>query len=387
MASLTTKDKNFLEKLLQMSGGYVLDFSDRTMGEFFRDNLNIEIYQEKYNYASGSKANYMRGFWREASDDLVSKAILELIDYIQSKIMLDEFKEEDFKPILVDECKKIATRLVSGNTSGEPVSNAQMNAFLKQNLANVNLAIQNLETDMQLVIKQRIDEISVILVKAPLAATFLIGSTLEGVLLELAKDNQTLFKEASASPKNKKGVVKPFDDWRLSDLINVAHETGYVSKNVTDFSHSLRAFRNYIHPRAQAKAKFNPNSDTAKLCLQVLKVAMTEITASNQEAPGSIQKQALSLSQEILEFITQRGKGTPGWPRSGGEYPKEMMDYINETAGIYDLRYLNRTLDLYDTFAEAGINMDDDRFTFEHPTNTLGMRSVAIKLASWSRKG
>lgn len=281
MSRLTTKDKMYLEKLFQMGGGYVLDFSDRTMGEFFRDNLKINIYDDKYNYASGSKANFMRGFWFEAPDDLVGRSILALVDYIQSKIMLDEFKEEDFKPALIEECRKIAMGLLGGNAanSNPAVSEAQVEAFLKQDFADINSSIQSLEADIQGVIKQRIDEISAILTTAPLAAVLLIGSTLEGVLLDVAKRNPTLFIKATAAPKDK-GTVRPLDDWKLNDLINVAHEVGYVSKNVADFSHSLRSFRNYIHPRAQAKARFNPNADTAKICFQVLKAAITELTAN-----------------------------------------------------------------------------------------------------------
>ena len=61
MATLSTNDKQVLEKLFQMSGGYVLNFTNRTMEEFFDDDVGINIYDEKYNYASGSKANYIRG--------------------------------------------------------------------------------------------------------------------------------------------------------------------------------------------------------------------------------------------------------------------------------------------------------------------------------------
>ena len=45
MANLTTLDKQILEKLFQMGGGYVLNFSDRTMGEFFREEIlrNAEL--------------------------------------------------------------------------------------------------------------------------------------------------------------------------------------------------------------------------------------------------------------------------------------------------------------------------------------------------------
>ena len=82
MSNLKTTDKQVLESLFQMSGGYVLNFSDRTMGEFFDDDLSINIYDEKYNYASGSKANRMRGFWREADNKMVGRSILGLIQYM-----------------------------------------------------------------------------------------------------------------------------------------------------------------------------------------------------------------------------------------------------------------------------------------------------------------
>jgi hypothetical protein len=129
MANLATKDKLYLEKLLQMGGGYVLDFSNRTMEEFFRDNVGINIYDEAYAYASGSKANYIRGFWLVADNALVGKSILELISYIRTKILLDEFKAEDFKDMLISECESIAKHLMSkseDNPSGETIFTADI---------------------------------------------------------------------------------------------------------------------------------------------------------------------------------------------------------------------------------------------------------------------
>ncbi len=52
VAKLTANEKEILEELFQMRGGYVLNFSDRTFGEFFRDDIGINIFQPKYNYAS-----------------------------------------------------------------------------------------------------------------------------------------------------------------------------------------------------------------------------------------------------------------------------------------------------------------------------------------------
>lgn len=115
MSDLKTKDKQILESLFQMGGGYVLDFSDRTISEFFDDELNIDIYDEKYNYASGSKANRMRGFWKEASNELVSESITKLIEYIDHKILLGSFKQDDFPEKILNAAKSIASKLIDGN--------------------------------------------------------------------------------------------------------------------------------------------------------------------------------------------------------------------------------------------------------------------------------
>ena len=73
-------------------------------------------------------------------------------------------------------------------------------------------------------------------------------------------------------------MVLKFQDWTLNNLIDVAKEVGFLNEDVKKFSHSLRDFRNYIHPRLQADAKFNPDEHTAKICFQVLKAAIYQIT-------------------------------------------------------------------------------------------------------------
>ena len=39
------------------------------------------------------------------------------------------------------------------------------------------------------------------------------------------------------------------------------------------FSHSLRDFRNYVHPYEQVVSSFTPDEHTAKVCFQALKAA------------------------------------------------------------------------------------------------------------------
>jgi hypothetical protein len=69
MNSLTHIEKQKLERELRMDGGYVLDFSNRTFEQFFREVVGLPIYDARYTSGSGSKANRMRAFWQVATDD------------------------------------------------------------------------------------------------------------------------------------------------------------------------------------------------------------------------------------------------------------------------------------------------------------------------------
>jgi hypothetical protein len=64
----------------------------------------------------------------------------------------------------------------------------------------------------------------------------------------------------------------------LSNFIDVAHDVGLLKEDVKKFSHSLRDFRNYIHPYEQISSRFNPDKHTAKISWQVLKAAIYQLT-------------------------------------------------------------------------------------------------------------
>jgi Abortive infection C-terminus len=81
MSDLTNTEKRKFEKLLDMGGGYVLDFSNRTLDEFVIDSTGRSIYDQRYAYGSGSKANQIRGFWKVEANHLVGKLMGDLLDY------------------------------------------------------------------------------------------------------------------------------------------------------------------------------------------------------------------------------------------------------------------------------------------------------------------
>lgn len=63
-----------------MASGYVLDFSNRTFDEFFREVVNVQIYDPKFDLGSGSKANRMRAFWKVATDNQVCTLLSGLLE-------------------------------------------------------------------------------------------------------------------------------------------------------------------------------------------------------------------------------------------------------------------------------------------------------------------
>ena len=75
MANLTIREKRDLESYLAMSGGYVLDFSNRTFGDFILDCTGRSIYSGTYDGMGDSKANHLRCFWKLETEQTVGKLI------------------------------------------------------------------------------------------------------------------------------------------------------------------------------------------------------------------------------------------------------------------------------------------------------------------------
>ncbi|HPW30461.1 MAG TPA: hypothetical protein PLL01_13815, partial [Rhodoferax sp.] len=100
----------------------------------------------------------------------------------------------------------------------------------------------------------------------------------EGLLLDAATKNSQQFNQAVSAPKDKSNNTRQFHEWSLDSLINVAHEVGLLSLDIKKHSHSLKDFRNYIHPRQQAVQHFRPDSHTAKISWQVLQAAIANLS-------------------------------------------------------------------------------------------------------------
>lgn len=277
MSTLNTHEKQILERVFQMGSGYVLNFSDRTIGEFFRDDVGIDIFHQKYNYASGSKANRVRGLWQTADDILVGKSLEKLMEYIDNQILLGNLKKQDFPAALMERAHDIAARL-TGKTTKE-TNEITEDEFISREFGAPSVEKLGLDSAICDILKQRLDEIRKCLsARSSLAVIFLCGSTLEGILLGTASTRAKDFNQSAISPKDKTGKVKPFQEWTLNDFINVARDLGLIGEDVKKFSHALRDFRNYIHPYQQMSSRFNPDVHTARICSQVLQASIAQLS-------------------------------------------------------------------------------------------------------------
>jgi hypothetical protein len=150
--------------------------------------------------------------------------------------------------------------------------------FLKHEFKDIKLESLGLDGTVTEILIQRIEEIENCLsTNSPLSVIFLCGSTLEGILLGIALKDPKSFNTSRSAPKDKEGKVKKLHNWTLNNFINTAFELGLLKEDVMKFSHSLRDFRNYIHPYEQMSSGFNPDKHTAKISWQVLKAAIFQL--------------------------------------------------------------------------------------------------------------
>lgn len=181
--------------------------------------------------------------------------------------------------------KKVDKIIING---GSKQSELKEDDFLKLTF-DINVDALMLEPDVAAIIKSRIEEADTcIRNSASLAAIFLIGSVLEGILLGTASAYPQIFNSAQCSPKDKdSGKVRRFPDWTLNNYIDVAAEVGVLNQDVKKFSHVVRDFRNYIHPYQQMSSHFTPDKQTALICFQVLKAAIYQISAFRLSTQGT----------------------------------------------------------------------------------------------------
>ncbi|KQZ44680.1 hypothetical protein [Ensifer sp. Root558] len=66
---------------LFVQGGYVLEFTNQTFFEFFRDEVGIDIYDDAYAFRGNSKGKRLIAFTQTAQPKAIAKALAGLWEY------------------------------------------------------------------------------------------------------------------------------------------------------------------------------------------------------------------------------------------------------------------------------------------------------------------
>ncbi|MBD1833522.1 hypothetical protein H6F61_12740 [Cyanobacteria bacterium FACHB-472] len=112
---------------------------------------------------------------------------------------------------------------------------------------------------------------------AYLSTIILLGSILEALLLDKCQQNQAEAYKANSAPKDNQKKPVPLHQWKLADLINVAHECKWLTKDVKGYSDTLRSYRNLVHPNEQKKQDITPTSHTCKISWEVLHASLNDL--------------------------------------------------------------------------------------------------------------
>ena len=107
-----------------------------------------------------------------------------------------------------------------------------------------------------------------------------MGSILEGLLLARAQLDSPSAHRANRAPRRKDGSSVALQDWKLSALIDVAVDVGWLKSDRGQFSHALRQSRNVVHPWEHVSIGADFDEATCATCWHVLNAAAQDLLDS-----------------------------------------------------------------------------------------------------------
>lgn len=103
MVQIKRSEMRQIDDAFAMGSGYVLNFSDRTMSEWFEDEIQINIDDQRYKRRGTSKANRLRTFIEDEPAPLVARTLRALWAY----------REANYSPygVVAEDTKRFETNL------------------------------------------------------------------------------------------------------------------------------------------------------------------------------------------------------------------------------------------------------------------------------------
>lgn len=97
MATISITEREYIERILEMKGGYVLDLTNRTFQELIHQVIGIDVY-DKYEYES--KAKLLKKVFSDYENKWVGKLLMELLRYKKEHHGIKSEEKKDFNKAL-----------------------------------------------------------------------------------------------------------------------------------------------------------------------------------------------------------------------------------------------------------------------------------------------
>jgi hypothetical protein len=108
------------------------------------------------------------------------------------------------------------------------------------------------------------------------ATIVLSGGAMEAILLDRLSLDEANSVSATSAPK-----TSDLTRWDLSDLIKVGVELKLVNSSVEKLSHSVREYRNLIHPGNELRNKLTVGAEEARIAIEILNLIDREFGKCN----------------------------------------------------------------------------------------------------------
>ena len=109
------------------------------------------------------------------------------------------------------------------------------------------------------------------------SSMILSGGVIEGILMDLLANRPETFTAAEAPKKN------DITRWTLDELIRVALALSAVNGAVGRLSHSVREYRNLVHPGREIRENLTFGREEATIAVEVLRILVRESHARAAE--------------------------------------------------------------------------------------------------------
>ncbi len=270
--TVTIAELRTVEAVLDMGGGYVLDFTNRTFADFFHEH-GIDIEDRRYLAMGVSKANRLRCFLRSTPPPRSGRVLAALLDYRQSGGATGLPADTLSRYLaVVQRLGGPAPETFRAPPQGPSTEAALLNHLFKPEV------FTRLPRDAALhaVLVARMREAQrCVEHEAWLSAVILSGSVLEGMALGFGTAQPERVNRAYAAQYSK--AAPRLWDWKLHEWITVLTRLRAFSPNVEKFGHALRDFRNYVHPAEQLAHGFSPDGHTARISFHVVQAAAEDL--------------------------------------------------------------------------------------------------------------